>query len=437
MNASIVCATDFSAAAVAGVTAAAALAEMLGAEDLWLVHALDLTSLQVAGLAFEQAREQSELALAKSVAELQKLTTRPVRPALLYGPAADAVCEFAEHRGASLLVVASTGHGGSLLLRLGSTSERIAEQTRTPVLIVRDSTPFVQWRVSRKPLRVLLGANHTSNWDSCLALLTQLRSAAPCDVSVGLVYYANEERDRYGLPALHSMDAPDRQVEALLARDLEARIGKLEGSGDTKYVPSRGVGRIGDHVVQLANAERAELIAVGTHRRTGLSRLSSVANVVLHYADQSVLVVPPQETPKLGHIRTPQVILAASDLSDVSNLALTQAFALVDGRSGARVIVFHARTPELIDPQTSSTTLRQRLGELIPARLKAVTTIEVEPSVSPAESIAQAAERHGADLICVGSRGHSVLSRALLGSVVRALLEHAQRPVLVVKPPPQ
>jgi nucleotide-binding universal stress UspA family protein len=48
----------------------------------------------------------------------------------------------------------------------------------------------------------------------------------------------------------------------------------------------------------------------------------------------------------------------------------------------------------------------------------------------PAVQLERAAEEHGADLIVVGARGHSVARRLLLGSVSTRLLHHARRPVL-------
>jgi nucleotide-binding universal stress UspA family protein len=54
-------------------------------------------------------------------------------------------------------------------------------------------------------------------------------------------------------------------------------------------------------------------------------------------------------------------------------------------------------------------------------------------SGDPAVQLDLAAEEHGADVVVVGARGHSVTHRLLLGSVSSRLLHHARRPVLVVR----
>lgn len=51
----------------------------------------------------------------------------------------------------------------------------------------------------------------------------------------------------------------------------------------------------------------------------------------------------------------------------------------------------------------------------------------------PGEMVCEAAEKEGADIIIMGTRGMSKLRRTLLGSVSNFVLNHAHCPVLVVR----
>jgi nucleotide-binding universal stress UspA family protein len=61
-----------------------------------------------------------------------------------------------------------------------------------------------------------------------------------------------------------------------------------------------------------------------------------------------------------------------------------------------------------------------------------VTAIDVRDG-DPAPSIVKAAVEHGVDLIVMGTRGYTGLSRILLGSVARNVLIHAPCSVLIVR----
>ena len=53
----------------------------------------------------------------------------------------------------------------------------------------------------------------------------------------------------------------------------------------------------------------------------------------------------------------------------------------------------------------------------------------------PAEQILRVEEASGCDMIVMGSKGQSVLSEAVLGSVSQRVVRQSPRPVLTVKPP--
>jgi len=69
-------------------------------------------------------------------------------------------------------------------------------------------------------------------------------------------------------------------------------------------------------------------------------------------------------------------------------------------------------------------------------RVKAAS-LEVEVSVesgAPAEVVCAEAEKRGADLIVMGSRGRSSLAHVLLGSVAERTVARAPCPVLTLRP---
>jgi nucleotide-binding universal stress UspA family protein len=75
----------------------------------------------------------------------------------------------------------------------------------------------------------------------------------------------------------------------------------------------------------------------------------------------------------------------------------------------------------------------EQLAESVRAQLgDEQIELRLAEGVTPAHAIMREADRDGAELIVVGSRGHGALRSAVLGSVSRTLAEEASCPVVIV-----
>lgn len=440
----IVCGTDFSERSRSAMPVAVALAARLNATELWLVHVLDPTigSLDAAAKQALETAAQRRLAEegVRLAANVQRGQLR-VNHAVLVGPVSDTLLGFANEKKARLIVVSSQGHSSSFIHRVGGTSERLAQSAQLPVLVVGDDAPFEAWAKTQRPLRLLLAVDWSRSCEAAIRWVKALRESSSVDVIVGHVYnseFPGDGPSRYGLPWRHSIAERDPDAEALLTRDLHARIGELGGKGEIVFRPQPGVGRLGDHLLELAEAEGVDLIVMGTNHRRGVGRPSSVAAVTLHHGRTSVAVVPvpdgelfaPDEVPRLRRV------LIATDLSPVSNFAIPFGYALL-GESSGEVYLLHVRGKT--KSGANELDVAAQLRSLVPTRgvpAGVVTRTQVVEHPEPSRAISQAAERFGVDVVCVASHGRSGLRRAMLGSVAESVMRESRRPVFVVRPPP-
>lgn len=418
----IICGTDLSDASAGALEVARALAARRGDREVVLLHVVDSDTPDAT----------SERALEATRAELDALADRPgaagaikVRAELVVGPPDETLVGYAETEGADLIVIAARSTHASLF-RLGTTASQVIARAAVPVIIVRDPAPFLAFARGDRPLRVLAGVDDSATCDLGLQFLHGLRALGPIEVVLGAVYYPDDAAAHYGLEAGALVDR-DPEVEQLLARDLLRRFGgDLTG---VTAVARRGLGRIGDHLIELARDERADAIIVGTGQKTGLDRLGSVSSVIVNDAPQSVICVPPQAAIATRTVPVVKTALVATDLSPFANRAIAYAFAMTPPDGSVHVV--HVIKD---DAELDEAALIAQLTALAPLGATQTVTAHLVRGDDAATALAQRAARLGVDVICISSHGRSGIARALVGSVADRLLRATRLPVLVLRP---
>lgn len=203
----------------------------------------------------------------------------------------------------------------------------------------------------------------------------------------------------------------------------------------------------GDPATEILGAvERLspDLIAMGTHGRSGLQRLvrGSVAERVLRRAKVPLLLVNPRSEERTEDTAFRR-ILVPLDGSPLADAILPFVIALA--RSvGSEVTLLRVEAlepyisdplagvpfvePTLWNPQAVRETLAPQLDRLLDARVDA--RIEAKIGDAAAE-ISALAEDY--DLVALSSHGRSGVSRWWFGSVAEQVLRSVSRPVLLVR----
>ncbi len=380
------------------------------------------------------ANMQSKLdAIVSAAAVAHDASMVSISQRVLVGPVAEALAAFAEAEGAKILVVAAHQQVGQP--GLGSIAAALLTVAAVPMVLVRDPAPWLSAFAGTRPLRILLGVDDSAVCDIAVAWIHALGSNTAIHVALGAVYYADDAASRYGLPVGKMIDR-NPEVETLLARDMLHRFHAptaLPGhpTMSVSAHPKLGLGRIGDHLLEIADSEQTDVIVVGTSQKTGLGKLGSVSSAIVSGAMQSVACIPPTAMVPVRVAAPMRCVVVATDGSAFANRAVPYAYGICSTTPDAEVHLVHVIDPD--DP-VDQPTLRAHLQLLVPSDATAQSFIHILMGDKPADEVATMAARIGADMICIASHGRSGLARALVGSVADQLLRQTRLPVMVLRP---
>jgi nucleotide-binding universal stress UspA family protein len=291
-------------------------------------------------------------------------------------------------------------------------------------------------------VKILFATDGSPSAKRAQALLASLHLPDPCTIEVLYVDQLFEEET----------DLPERQLSPLhrlLREDTDTELAAVRaalGGPGREVVTTTVFGRPASVIAATALRIGADLVVLGSrgHGPFASALLGSVAAEVVDHAPCPVLVA---RGTSIG-----RVVLAVDD-SPGSRQAedLVVSLPLISGLP-VRVVSVAPLLPawyasadaagaaafsgemyqQILDDQR---TLHLRMAGAATKRLTdhgLAATAEV-PQGDAAYGVIEAAKAANADLIVVGSRGATGLSRLLLGSVARGILYHAPCSVLVVR----
>lgn len=288
----VLVATDFSTTAGAAVAWAAEVAKPHGA-TVRLVHALTLPT-PVPGYVLADGTEFGQELRAAAQARLDQAADElvagdtPVETDLRLGIPSQAILAAAGEWKPDLLVIGTRGLTGLAHLLLGSTAERVVQRATCPVLAIHPDDAD-----RHRPIKtVLVPTDFSEDADRALDTVLHLFPAPQGTIKLVLVH-------AYHLPVEYTAYGPiPTSVHYLedVAGEAAARLKEVAKGYEREGLTVEAVTREGfapDVIVQEAEAHGADLIAMGTHGRSGLAHLllGSTAQRVVQKAPCPVMTM--------------------------------------------------------------------------------------------------------------------------------------------------
>ncbi|WP_395741731.1 universal stress protein [Prosthecobacter sp.] len=434
---SILCATDFSPCAQGAADVAALLAKKLKL-PLRLLHC-GREYIAMGELPVIVPDDRPEIDRLHAEAERLRESGVQVVEDFRHGSTVGELLAAAKEQPTALIVLGFAGRSAGRSPR-GSIAEDVAERAPFPTLVVRQPDVLLSWLRDAAVLELLLGVDLGGSSDAAIAWLGKLAGMGRVKAAASHVGPARDQATTPDEHQAHERDVWDKMHAALPDLPLTVHAHEVARS------PA-------EHFLGLARGGAYGMVVIGTRQRHGLKRLASASfsRRVLAYAGTNVLCVPmkavvPTAVPGIRRV------LAAVSLNGQDCDVLRHAHSLLAGDGEIRLVHVCREPSDGINPVIASrvyfdqSLAAAREHEEAEKRLQALPssllhapgvriTSEVLAHHDVPSAICAAAERFGADAICMGSRGRSRVATALLGSAVQSVLTHAHVPVFVTSPP--
>src|SRR5687768_10932894 len=210
------------------------------------------------------------------------------------GPVADALAGYASRNDVSLIVISSHSRSGFSRFSLGSVTDSLIRRTTIPVLVVKPASSYLNPQVRDSFRRIIVPLDGSSLAERILPSVVALATLENSEIFLLNVQSLSDpiNKRQPGEPAVWE-DANFASTHAYL-RFVAERLRREGLTATSEIVIGENVA---EEIAAYAARERADLIAIATHGRGGLSRMlrSSVADTVTRSARASIFALHPGE----------------------------------------------------------------------------------------------------------------------------------------------
>jgi nucleotide-binding universal stress UspA family protein len=232
-----------------------------------------------------------------------------VRGRVMEGPAAAAILDAAREEGATMIAMTTHGRGGLARWVMGSVAEKVARASEVPVFLVRSfqekaqgggepaaqELPFrrILMPVDGSPtsMAVVEAVEEFARLFECEVLVLHVwpLQLSPVYVAPGIPVFSTDPSGIFPIPPPEKDEMTAPSAERLRRAGLQ--VTRISASGDAA-----------SEILDQCHARGADLVALGTHGRSGVSRwvLGSVAERVLRHARTPILLVRPASGANAG-----------------------------------------------------------------------------------------------------------------------------------------
>jgi len=218
--------------------------------------------------------------------------------AITYGNVPDEIVGYADKNNIDLIIISTHGYSGIKRWVLGSVARKVLYGTVVQVLLIKSKAPKVSQIELKKLLLPLDGSPFS---ESPIISIEQLIKGTGSEIFLTLVCepplvpsYGDHPINPTWEKHRDTLWAVAKQEASEYLKKMETKLKRQGVKVKSEVIPGE-LGRVAETILQAAQRENVDLIAMATHGRSAVSRwvYGGVANRIVEQSIQPVLLIRP------------------------------------------------------------------------------------------------------------------------------------------------